>query len=127
MALLILSLIISSCNEKKEADIVSSPNIILIVADDLGYADISAANLADDVNTPNIDRIAETGIRFSQTYDNSPICNQSRIGIITGCYPQRLGTYWYDADGLHDPKFRTIPELLKEQNYQSGYVAWLST
>ena len=111
MTLLILSLIISSCTEKKEAENASPPNIILIVADDLGYGDISAANLANDVNTPNIDRIAESGIRFAQTYDNSPICNQSRIGIITGCYPQRLGSYWYNAKGLHDPKFKTIPEL----------------
>ena len=122
MTLLILSLIIPSCTEKKEAENTSPTNIILIVADDLGYGDISAANLASDVNTPNIDRIAESGIRFAQTYDNSPICNQSRIGIITGCYPQRLGSYWYSAKGLHDPKFKTIPELLKEQNYQSGYV-----
>ena len=76
MTLLILSLIIPSCTEKKEAENTSPTNIILIVADDLGYGDISAANLASDVNTPNIDRIAESGIRFAQTYDNSPICNQ---------------------------------------------------
>ncbi len=124
--LIALSLIISSCSEKKdkkkEVDSVGAPNIILIIADDLGYADIGAANLANDVNTPNIDRIAKSGVRFAQTYDNSPICNQSRIGIITGCYPQRLGSYWYDAEGLHDPKFKTIPELLKEQSYLAGYV-----
>jgi len=122
MTLLILSSCSNESNQKKEPDVEKEPNIILIVADDLGYADIGATNLANDVNTPNIDRIANTGIRFAQTYDNSPICNQSRIGIITGCYPQRLGTYWYDAEGLHDPKFKTIPELLNEQNYTSGYV-----
>lgn len=125
-ALLIGSLLISSCSEKKgikkEIENTDAPNIILIIADDLGYADIGAANLANDAITPNIDRIADNGIRFAQTYDNSPICNQSRIGIITGSYPQRLGSYWYSAKGLHNPKFRTIPELLKEQDYHSGYI-----
>ena len=124
--LIATSLLVVSCssesNEKKEPHVEKAPNIILIIADDLGYADIGAANLSNDVHTPNIDRIAASGIRFAQTYDNSPICNQSRIGIITGCYPQRLGTYWYDAEGLHDPNFKTIPELLKTQNYQSGYI-----
>jgi arylsulfatase A-like enzyme len=116
----------SSCSDnqdkKKESDNIIAPNIILIVADDLGYADIGAVKLANDVLTPNIDRLVESGIRFAQAYDNSPICNQSRIGIITGSYPQRLGSYWYSAKGLHDPRFKTIPELLKQQEYQSGYI-----
>lgn len=125
MALLTMSLIISSCSDnqdKKYPDSNNTPNIILIVADDLGYADIGAVKLANDIFTPNIDRLVESGIRFAQAYDNSPICNQSRIGIITGSYPQRLGSFWYSAEGLHDPRFKTIPELLKQQEYQSGYV-----
>ena len=124
--LLTMLLIMSSCSDnqdkKKESDNIIAPNIILIVADDLGYADIGAVKLANDVLTPNIDRLVESGIRFAQAYDNSPICNQSRIGIITGSYPQRLGSYWYSAKGLHDPRFKTIPELLKQQEYQSGYI-----
>jgi len=121
---IILSLLVSCSNQKDKGEFLSrkAPNIILIVADDLGYADISAAKLANDVNTPNIDRIAESGVRFTQAYDNSPICNQSRIGIITGCYPQRLGSFWYGAEGLHDDKFKTIPELLKLNGYNSGYI-----
>ncbi|MDH3697053.1 MAG: sulfatase-like hydrolase/transferase [Flavobacteriaceae bacterium] len=124
--IILLWLLIASCtgkqNETKGGNNVTTPNIILIVADDLGYADIGAVKLADDVLTPNIDRLVESGIRFAQAYDNSPICNQSRIGIITGSYPQRLGSYWYSAEGLHDPRFKTIPELLKQQKYQSGYI-----
>jgi len=76
---LLLSLLILSCDEKqqkKEGTIqeISDklPNVILIVADDLGYADMSIAGLANDVNTPNIDRIAKSGVRFTQAYDNSP-------------------------------------------------------
>jgi len=122
---LILAITVISCNKKKSEEFVettSEPNIILIIADDLGYADISVANLATDVHTPNIDRIANSGVRFTEAYDNSPICNQSRIGIITGVYPQRFGSYWYSAEGLHDPKFKTIPELLSQKDYKSGYV-----
>lgn len=121
IGLLVLFFLTFSC-QKKVSEIAELPNIILIVADDLGYGDISVAKLADDVNTPNIDRIANEGIRFTQAYDNSPICNQSRTGIITGSYPQRLGSYWYSSEGLHDEKFRTIPELLKQKNYNTGYV-----
>jgi len=119
IVILLLTLCIS-CRETKTSN--ELPNIILIIADDLGYADMGAANLASDVNTPNIDRIAKNGIRFSEAYDNSPICNQSRAAIITGCYPQRLGSYWYSAEGLHDERFITIPELLKEKDYKTGYV-----
>ncbi len=126
MALMTMSLMILSCSDNqdknKEPDNSNTPNIILIVADDLGYADIGAVKLANDILTPNIDRLVESGIRFPQAYDNSPICNQSRIGIITGSYPQRLGSYWYSAEGLHNPRFKTIPELLKQKEYQSGYV-----
>jgi len=97
------------------------PNILLIVVDDQGYADLSCAGLTDDVHTPNIDRLAERGIRFTQAYASSPICSPSRGGLITGCYQQRWGTFWYGGPGLHDPKFKTIAELLKEDGYTTGY------
>ncbi len=98
------------------------PNIVLIVADDQGYADLSCAGLAKDVSTPNIDRLAGSGIRFTQAYASSPICSPSRSGLITGCYQQRWGTYWYGGPGLHDPAYKTVPELLKQKGYSTGYV-----
>ena len=98
------------------------PNILLIVVDDQGYADLSCSGLANDVRTPNIDRLAESGVRFTQTYASSPICSPSRGGIITGCYQQRWGTYWYGGPGIHDPFFKTIPELLKQKGYTTGYI-----
>lgn len=121
LILILLLVAISSCSKKiKEQD--ELPNIILIVADDLGYADLSVANIIDDIKTPNIDRIANSGARFTQAYVSSPICNQSRTSIITGCYPQRLGSYWYSSKGIHDEKFITIPELLKTKGYNTGYI-----
>jgi len=100
----------------------STPNVLLIVVDDLGYADISCTGLASDVHTPNIDKIAKTGVRFTQAYASSPISSPSRGGIITGCYQERWGTYWYGGPGLHLEKFKTIPEILKEKNYSTGYI-----
>jgi len=98
------------------------PNILLIVSDDQGYADLGAAGLAGDVFTPNIDRIAESGVRFTQAYATSPICNASRAGLITGVYQQRFGTYWYGGKGIHREEYPTLAEVLKEAGYATGYV-----
>ncbi|GAA6186223.1 sulfatase-like hydrolase/transferase [Aliiglaciecola sp. NS0011-25] len=98
------------------------PNIIVIVSDDQGYADISAAGLATDVQTPNIDRLAEKGTRFTSAYVTAPICNVSRLGLITGTYNQRQGAYWYGKKATISPKLATIPEVIKSQGYTSGYV-----
>ncbi|MDD7983534.1 sulfatase-like hydrolase/transferase [Lentisphaera marina] len=98
------------------------PNIILIVVDDLGYADMSHTNTVNDVSTPNIDALAESGFSFSNAYATAPICNASRIAIMTGAYQQRQGQYWYGGQGLHNPRFTTIAETLKEKGYATGLV-----
>lgn len=107
---------ITACSHYKD------PNIVLIVVDDLGYADIGCAGLASDVQTPNIDLLAKAGVRFTQAYATSPICNPSRAGIITGSYQERWGTFWYGGDGLHDPSFSTIAEIVKEKEYKTAYI-----
>ncbi len=66
------------------------PNIVFIVADDMGYADISSFG-APDVETPNIDRIATEGIKFTNIYAMGPECTPSRASYLTGRYPQRIG------------------------------------
>jgi len=98
------------------------PNIILIVSDDQGYADLSCAKLADDVYTPNIDKLASRGVRFTDAYATSPICNPSRAGLITGCYQQRWGQFWYGGQGIHDPNYGTIAEILLQHDYVTGYI-----
>ena len=100
----------------------SNTNIVMIVVDDLGYADLSCTGIAKDVQTPNIDKLAERGVRFTNAYATAPICNASRISMMTGSYQQRQGQYWYGGPGLHDPKFTTIAEALKQQGYATGYV-----
>ena len=72
------------------------PNILFILADDLGYADLSCYGRRD-FTTPIIDRIAAVGIRFTQAYANSAVCTASRVALITGRYQYRL------AVGLEEP------------------------
>lgn len=116
--LIICIVVLSAC----EVSTTSTPNVLLIVVDDLGYADLSCTGLADDVNTPNIDKLAESGVRFTQAYASSPICSPSRAGILTGAYQQRWGTFWYGGPGIHDTSYHTIAQLLKENEYATGYV-----
>src|ERR1044071_4324638 len=65
------------------------PNIIFIMADDLGYADLSCYGRRD-YTTPNIDRLAAQGVRFTQAYANSAVCSATRVALITGRYQYRL-------------------------------------
>ena len=98
------------------------PNVLLVIADDLGWADLSCAGLLDDVNTPALDRLAARGVRFTQAYASSPICNASRAALMTGSYQQRQGIWWYGGPGIHDEAFPTLAELLSELDYATGYV-----
>jgi len=112
-----------SCTSKKENSLPNAtPNIVLIVVDDLGYADMSVTGNTTDVQTPNIDAIAANGTRFTNAYATSSICSPSRGGLITGSYQQRWGTFWYGGKGIHNANYKTIPELLKQKNYATGYV-----
>src|ERR1700748_2376549 len=65
------------------------PNIVFVLADDLGYADVSCYG-RPDYGTPNIDRLAAEGVRFMQAYANSAVCSATRVGLMTGRYQNRL-------------------------------------
>ncbi len=118
----IISLALLNIINVYAAALPTDPNIIVIVTDDQGYADISATGLAKDVQTPNIDRLARQGTRFTNAYVTAPICNVSRLGLITGTYNQRQGAYWYGKKASISPKLTTIPEVLKRDGYKTGYV-----
>src|SRR5260370_21459816 len=81
------------------------PNILFILADDLGYADVSCYGRRD-FTTPNIDRIAAEGVRFTQAYANSAVCTASRVALITGRYQYRL------AVGLEEPLSTRVPRKI---------------
>lgn len=100
------------------------PNIIVIMADDLGWGDISA-NGSDMISTPNIDRLAEQGIRLTSFYAGSNVCTPSRAALMTGRYPIRSGMQHvvmpHHDGGLPQSEF-TIAELMKNAKYATGMV-----
>lgn len=99
----------------------SRPNIVIIVTDDLGYADLGVQGQAADVRTPNLDRLAQQGVRCTAGYITAPQCSPSRAGLITGRYQQRYG-----IDAIPDMPMpsdaTTIAERLKPAGYVSGMV-----
>ena len=102
------------------------PNIIFILADDLGYADVSCYGRRD-FTTPNIDRIAARGMRFLQGYANSAVCSASRLALITGRYQYRLRLGAKEPlvgnpeVGL-PPEHPTLPSLLKKEGYGTTLI-----
>ncbi|WP_234572925.1 sulfatase family protein [Rhodohalobacter sp. 614A] len=102
----------------------SNPNIILIYMDDMGYGDIGSTG-AMNYQTPNIDKMASEGMRFTNFYTVSPICSASRAALLTGSYPTRIGitgALMPNADiGINSNEV-TIAELLKDQGYATGMV-----
>ena len=98
------------------------PNILFIVVDDQGFADVGIDGRSWDVNTPGMDRLAESGVRFSQSYASSPICSASRCGLITGVYQERQGNYWFGGPGLPNKEIPTLAEKLKEAGYKTAYI-----
>lgn len=97
------------------------PNIVFFLADDLGFADIACYG-RPDLHTPNIDRIAAEGIRFTQAYANSAVCTASRTALITGRYQYRLKVGLEEPLGAKldvglPPEHPTLPSLLKKAGY----------
>lgn len=119
--LLLLLSIGESCSSPSDSSLPYSPNIILMIADDLGYADLGCYDGLPA--TPNLDRLAEEGIRFTDFYAAAPNCSPSRAGLLTGRSPSRIGVYNYIPAG-HPMHLRaeelTIAELVKEKGYRTG-------
>lgn len=104
-----------------------SPNIILILTDDQGYADLGAFG-AKDFETPHIDQMAKEGALLTQYYAPQAVCSASRAGILTGCYPNRIGihnAFMPEAKKGLNPAELTIAEMLKPLGYATAiYGKW---
>ena len=101
------------------------PNFVFILVDDQGYYDLGCYG-ATEFQTPRIDAMAAEGVRFTDYYAAAPICSPSRAGLLTGCYPRRVGlaTWVQRADsriGLH-PDELTLAELLKTGGYATACI-----
>lgn len=106
------------------------PNVLFILADDLGWGDLSCYG-RPDYHTPNLDALATQGTRLTQAYSASPVCTPTRCAFITGQYPARhpVGLIeplpWKKQEGGHtglDPAFPTIASLLKANGYETALV-----
>jgi arylsulfatase A-like enzyme len=115
------------------------PNIVFVLVDDMGYADLGCMG-AKDIRTPNIDRLASEGLKFTDFYANAPVCTPTRTAFITGRWQQRTGFEWamgftaeqyrrVDGKWVEEPdklalglssSETTIAELLKKQGYATG-------
>lgn len=103
------------------------PNVILMVVDDMGIGDLGCYG-ANESRTPNLDRLASEGIRFTDWHSNSPVCSPSRASLLTGQYPQHCGIPQilfsrpdFDVPGLKAGE-RTLPSELKKAGYNTAAV-----
>jgi arylsulfatase A-like enzyme len=104
----------------------AKPNILLIVADDLGYGDIGVHG-GNAVPTPNIDKLARSGIRCTNGYVSAPYCSPSRAGLLTGRYQTHFGHEFNPHEGAPDKlglplNLRTIADLLRAVGYRTGLI-----
>ena len=119
-ALAIIQLLLSACENKTNSEEESLPHILLIMADDMGYGDASCYNPDSKIPTPNIDNLASTGMRFTDTHAPGTTCTPSRYGLLTGRYPFR-NTRNY-REGLIEPGRLTIAKLLKNGGYNTACI-----
>lgn len=104
----------------------AQPNIIYILADDLGYGDVFAYNKDSKIPTPNIDRLASSGMKFNNAHSASAVCTPSRYGILTGTYPFRSalkkGVLWsYDWPLIKKDQL-TVGQFLKNNGYSTALI-----
>ena len=101
-----------------------TPNFVVIFTDDQGYQDVGCFG-SPNIKTPNLDQMAEEGVKFTDFYSMAPVCSASRAGLLTGCYPTRVGTtgvYFPRHDRGLNPDEQTIAEILKPQGYTSACI-----
>ncbi|WP_259014601.1 sulfatase family protein [Emticicia fluvialis] len=108
------------------AGFAQKPNIVYILADDLGIGDVSSYNPNGKIYTENIDKLAQSGVRFTDAHTTSAVCTPTRYSIMTGRYNWRTTMkkgvlHGYDTP-LIDPKRETVASYLKKQGYKTGMV-----
>jgi len=109
-----------ACNsDQSEAEKPTKPNIILIMTDDLGWGDVGF-NGNQELQTPNLDKLAATGIILNRFYAAAPVCSPTRASCLTGRNPNRMGIPTANS-GFMKPDEITLPELLQEEGYATGH------
>lgn len=121
--LISLQCLVNCTVDRKET---KPPNIIYVLADDLGYGDVSAFNENSKINTPNIDRLASEGIKFTDAHTSSAVCSPTRYGILTGRYSWRSrlksGVLAGNSKALIPATRTTVASMLKQRNYHTAFI-----
>ena len=113
------ALVFSSCKKEEKA-----PNVIIFFTDDQGYQDVGCFG-SPLIKTPNLDQMANDGVRFTDFYSASAVCSPSRAALLTGCYPPRVGipkVLWPASETGLSNKEVTIADMLKEQGYATACI-----
>jgi arylsulfatase A-like enzyme len=125
VALAVLSCIVLSCNENvKSQETAKQPNIVVIYVDDLGYGDVGF-NGATEMKTPNLDKLANNGVKFTNGYASSATCTPSRYALLTGLYPwkeKKARILPGTAPLIIGTDQMTLPKMLKTKGYHTGIV-----
>lgn len=128
---LFLSIAIGIIGRAQESDSKENPNIVVLLCDDLGYGDLGSFG-HPFIKTPNLDKLAETGIKLTNFYSAAPVCSPSRVGLLTGRSPNRAGVYDFIPGPRQSENLRhlvhlqkdeeTIPQRLKSVGYNTTLV-----
>lgn len=112
------------CNDHSEKEVL--PNIIIVLADDLGYGDISIYQPENKIKTPHIDKIAGQGIRFTDAHSPSSVCTPTRYGLLTGRYSWRSrlksGVLTGKSKALISNSRSTIASMLQDKGYKTAFI-----
>ena len=107
-------------------NIPTQPNIVFILADDMGYGDLGCYNPDSKIPTPNMDKLASQGMRFTDAHSPSAVCSPTRYGVLTGRYAWRSrlkkGVLWGYATSLIEDGRTTVASTLKQHGYTTGCV-----
>ena len=122
LLILLAAILFASCSQNKQKQNTEKPNVVIIFIDDEGYGDVGCYG-ATGFQTPNLDQMASEGMKFTNFYAAQPVCSASRAGLLTGCYPNRIGfsgaLFPRDTIGLNKTEL-TIAEMFKEQEYATA-------
>lgn len=117
----------SGTDGRNPTDGEKPPNVLIILADDLGYGDLESYG-ATDLKSPSIDALVAAGMRFDFAYANCPVCSPTRASMLTGRYPERVGvpgvirTHPENSWGFLDPGVKLLPEVLGEGGYHCALI-----
>lgn len=115
-----------SCQQPGGEQTTKKPNIIYVLADDMGYGDVAAFNENSKIKTPHLDQLADEGMKFTDAHTSSSVCTPTRYGILTGRYNWRselkASVLWGRSKALIQKERTTVASLLKASGYQTAFI-----